>query len=112
LDTEVCSFEALEQAWREADQAHQREHVMPYLYEHPDRFQIQLINHEQDYGGMRWTVDTAADLALARQIVAHFQGKDDFSWLDVLELMEQHPELQEINAHVEHKHVHDIDERG
>lgn len=112
LDTEVCSFEALEQAWREADQAHQREHVMPYLYEHPDRFQIQLINHEQDYGGMRWTVDTAADLALVRQIVAHFQGKDDFSWLDVLELMEQHPELQEINAHVEHKHVHDIDERG
>ncbi len=33
LDVEVCTFEALQRAWREADQLHQREHVMPYLYE-------------------------------------------------------------------------------
>jgi spore coat polysaccharide biosynthesis protein SpsF len=33
LDTEVCSFAALQRAWKEADQPHQREHVMPYLYE-------------------------------------------------------------------------------
>ena len=32
LDTEVCSFAALERAWKEADQKYQREHVMPYLY--------------------------------------------------------------------------------
>jgi spore coat polysaccharide biosynthesis protein SpsF len=29
LDTEVCSFAALEQAWKEASQPYQREHVMP-----------------------------------------------------------------------------------
>lgn len=33
LDTEVCSFRALERAWKEAEQPYQREHVMPYLYE-------------------------------------------------------------------------------
>ena len=31
LDTEVCTFQALEIAWSEAREPHQREHVMPYL---------------------------------------------------------------------------------
>jgi hypothetical protein len=57
LDTEVCTFQALEIAWREADQAHQREHVMPYLYEHQERFHILLVNHEEDHAPCagRWT---------------------------------------------------------
>ncbi len=33
LDVEVCTFNALERAWNQAEQAYQREHVMPYLYE-------------------------------------------------------------------------------
>ena len=32
LDTEVCTFAALENAWENATEKHQREHVMPYLY--------------------------------------------------------------------------------
>ncbi len=38
LDTEVCSFEALETAWEEAQEPYQREHVMPFFYDHLDRF--------------------------------------------------------------------------
>ena len=37
-DTEVCSFAALERAWREAEQPHEREHVMPYLHDGAGRF--------------------------------------------------------------------------
>ncbi|MBN2257957.1 MAG: glycosyltransferase family protein [Anaerolineaceae bacterium] len=33
LDVEVCKIEALERAWCEAKSPHEREHVMPYLYE-------------------------------------------------------------------------------
>ena len=33
LDTEVFSFAALEQAWREATKASEREHVTPYFEE-------------------------------------------------------------------------------
>jgi len=33
LDIEICTFAVLERAWREAKEPHQREHVMPYLYE-------------------------------------------------------------------------------
>jgi spore coat polysaccharide biosynthesis protein SpsF len=108
LDTEVCSFEALERAWKEADQPHQREHVMPYLYEVPGRFRVVLVNNDTDYGMLRWTVDTADDLELVRAIYARFKGRDDFSWWEVLKLFEQEPSLGEINAGVRHKTHRDV----
>jgi spore coat polysaccharide biosynthesis protein SpsF len=111
LDTEVCSFQDLETAWKEAQQAHQREHVMPYFYDHQERFKILLVHHEKDLGGLRLTVDTAEDLELLRQIYAHFPGRDDFSWLEVVALLERQPELLAINAQVQHKHYLQVDER-
>jgi len=129
LDTEVCTFAALERAWREADLPHHREHVMPYLYEPAtsnqqlpggslsSTFRVLVVNHDVDgdrksLGHLRWTVDTAEDLNLIRQIYAHFPGRDDFTWLDVLELVQHNPELGQINADVQHKTLRDVDERG
>jgi spore coat polysaccharide biosynthesis protein SpsF len=112
LDIEVCSFAGLELAWREAALPHQREHVMPFFYEQPERFHILLVNHSVDYGTLRWTVDTADDLELLRQIYAHFGDRNDFSWLDVLELFERQPELAQINAQVPPKDYRAADERG
>jgi spore coat polysaccharide biosynthesis protein SpsF len=110
LDTEVCSFPALVLAWEEAKQPHQREHVMPYLYEDfrqdqrtPSRFRICLVNHDPDYGDLRWTVDAPQDLQLLRQIYAHFDNRDDFGWKDVLTLFERKPALAQINAAIRHK---------
>ena len=111
LDTEVCSFRALEIAWKEADQRYQREHVMPFIYEHEDRFRIRVIEYEKDLGEMRWTVDTPEDLELIRQVYRNFGGRDDFSWLEVLRLFEERPELAKINAKVEHKTRYDVDRR-
>jgi spore coat polysaccharide biosynthesis protein SpsF len=111
LDTEVCSFQALEIAWKEAQQPHQREHVMPFFYDHRERFRVLLVNYPVDYGKLRWTVDTADDLELVRQIYAHFPGRDDFSWLEVLALFHRHPDLAEINAQVPHKDYRQIDNR-
>lgn len=110
LDVEVCTFDALEIAWREASEPHHREHVMPFLYENTDRFKIRLINHKIDYGDMRWTVDTPQDLKLVRQVASHFQD-DSFSWLDIIALFERAPELADINADVQHKTALDVDER-
>lgn len=111
LDTEVCTFAALEQAWKKASEPHQREHVMPYLYEQEGRFKVLLVNHDPDYSMFRWTVDTAEDLEFIRQVYARFEGKDDFSWLEVLAVIEREPGLVTINAGVKHKGLHDIDER-
>ena len=127
LDVEVCTFDALERAWREANQPFQREHVMPYLYEgspeekvistkdllfrSPRGFRVLLVNHDPDYGMLRWAVDTSQDLEAMRQVYAHFDGKDDFSWEDVLQLYQQKPELAQINADVRHKSLYEVDSR-
>ncbi len=132
LDVEVCSFEALERAWKQADQLFQREHVMPFLYEGavfpqvksatrtewyiqhsttPRGFRVALLNHSPDHGSLRWTVDTHQDLDFVRQIYTHLPGTASFSWQAVLSLLDEHPELISINAEVEHKSAFDVDKR-
>jgi spore coat polysaccharide biosynthesis protein SpsF len=112
LDLELCTFQGLGTAWVEAQEKHQREHVMPFFYENPERFRILHVNHSVDYGAMRWTVDTPEDLELLNQIAAHFPGRMDFSWLEVVDLFQRHPELADINAQVQHKYYRQIDERS
>lgn len=112
LDTEVCTMQALERAWKEATEKHEREHVMPYLYSELGRFMVYQVNTQPDYGSMRWTVDTPEDLAFLRRIFEAFPGRDDFSWLEVLELVQAHPELLEINAGIRHKVFNEIDKRS
>jgi spore coat polysaccharide biosynthesis protein SpsF (cytidylyltransferase family) len=109
---------ALTRAWQEAEQRYQREHVMPYLYDdigvnfdQPSRFRVLQIDHERDLGALRWTVDTPIDLEVVRKIFSSFSGKDNFSWLDVVDLFERDPELGTLNASVVHKDVYDFDRR-
>ncbi len=130
LDTEVCTFSALERAWQEAQQPYFREHVMPYLYEPahsvhystlndpqalpdfpPNHFKVLVVDHDPDYGKYRWTVDTMDDLVLLRQIYAHFDNQDQMSWLAVIKLFESNPQLGQINASVKPKNVAEIDAR-
>lgn len=127
LDTEVCTFAALEHAWMEANEPQHREHVMPYLYEgveltcqnacletglSPLGFRVALLHHSADYGAYRWTVDTPEDLEFIRQVYARFPSHEDFSWLDVLDLVHREPKLTEINAGIRHKTLQDIDTRA
>jgi spore coat polysaccharide biosynthesis protein SpsF len=110
LDTEICTREALQRAWAAAQKPHEREHVMPYFYEHPEEFNILHLRHDPDYGHYRWTVDTPEDLELLRRIADHFDD-DTFSWKAVLALFEEQPELAELNARVSHRDQHHVDER-
>ena len=102
LDTEVLTFPALQLAHRNARSAYQRAHVTPYLYENPEQFSILSVTGEKDYSHYRWTVDTKEDLELVRAVYARLQG-GEFSWADVVRLMEREPELAEINRSVGQK---------
>ena len=109
LDVEACTRKVLEIAWQEAREPHQREHVMPYVYENPDRFSIVQLNAEHDYGNLRWTVDTKEDLEFVREIAARLPNSSSFRWRDILTLLEENPELKAINASVEHKTHRDVE---
>src|SRR6266566_5493303 len=106
LDTEAFTIAALERAWREAREPYEREHVTPYIYEHPELFRLVSVRDERDYSAYRLTLDTHEDLQLIRTIYSRFEGRDDFGWQDVLALMEREPELAQLNARVLQKAVH------
>lgn len=103
LDTEVCSLDGLETAWREARAPYEREHVMPYLYDPPGRFRVLRVDAPVDLGHLRWTVDTAPDLEFVRDVYAAFGGDDRFTWEQVADLVARDPELGARNADVPHR---------
>jgi len=105
LDTEVMTMQVLARAWRDSTTPYEREHVTPYICENPDQFKLQGIENDTDYSRHRWTLDTPEDLQLLRAIYARFGGRDDFSWLEVLKVVEREPALADINRHIVQKTV-------
>jgi spore coat polysaccharide biosynthesis protein SpsF len=112
LDVEAVTFTALETAWKLATEKHEREHVMPYFYEIPGRFKVVKLDYSTDYGSLRWTVDTLEDLEFVRAVYAGLDNRNDFTWLEVLKLVQNHPEISAINASVHHKTMFDVDHRN
>jgi spore coat polysaccharide biosynthesis protein SpsF len=106
LDTEVISMPALMRAWQEARRPYEREHVTPYIFEHPEEFMCLPVTGEQDYSAHRWTVDTPEDFEFVRLIYERLKGKGEFSWREVLGVVEREPELLELNRFVVQKPVH------
>jgi spore coat polysaccharide biosynthesis protein SpsF (cytidylyltransferase family) len=103
LDTEVFTMAALGRAWRDAHAAYDREHVTPYFYEHPELFRLVSKRGPTDCSRFRWTLDTVDDFELLRMTYARFGDQDDFSWGDVIQLIEREPELAELNSHLVQK---------
>lgn len=114
LDVEVMSFAALSQAWKEASEPYQREHVTPYLSDNPGLFvhsellysevvDAQLAETDQqpqlELSKMRWTLDYPEDFQFIEQVYQQLYSKDPlFNMEDVLCLLAENPLLQEINA--------------
>lgn len=109
LDTEVMSFDALARTWRKAQKPYEREHVTPYIYEHPEEFKLLPVTGEVDFSHHRWTVDTPEDLDFVRAVYNRLKATPDFAGREILELLEREPELVELNRAVKQK---DLQENG
>ena len=102
LDIEVFTRTALRRASREATHAYQREHVTPYINQHPDKFSLVHCLGQEDLSGLRWTVDTWQDFSMVQRLIEKI-GNIQFSWTDALDIFLRHPEIAHINAEVEQK---------
>lgn len=111
LDVEVFTYAALARAWREAKQPYEREHVLPYIYDEPNRFRCLVADWTEDLGEYRWTVDTIVDLDAMREVYSLLPNTENFTWRDVVELYRKRPRLAFINAGVYHKDFRETDSR-
>ncbi|HRP70149.1 MAG TPA: NTP transferase domain-containing protein [Turneriella sp.] len=101
---------------------HHREHVTIFIRENPHLYEIfpfrldSTITPEAAKArvtGIRMTIDEAADLAVARQVYAHFaaRGLSHFGALDVIELSKNDPSMLATNRHVEQRAATSVDTR-
>ncbi len=103
IDVEVFQRNALERSAEVALNSYQREHVTPWFYDGSQSGPIVHVKAERELGSHRWTVDTDEDLAFIRALWAELPS-DFASYEEIADILEMHPELREINAHVRQRH--------
>lgn len=100
---EVIKTDALLQAYHESDVPYQREHVTPYIKEHPELFSIQRfpVTLPDPWNDLRLTVDTHEDYELMRELFHRLGPR--FSLEEALELFRKEPHLMDINSAIEQR---------
>ncbi|WP_061212750.1 cytidylyltransferase domain-containing protein [Syntrophomonas wolfei] len=106
LDTEVFSMAALEKACREAREKPEREHVTLFMYRRPEQFRLANSSNAIDYSQHRWTLDTPEDFQFIKLILQELYPLNSrFSWMELIGLLNEHPEWVQINAAVKQKEL-------
>lgn len=102
LDTEVFTYDALKIAYDNAKDIYEREHVTQYMYRHPEIFKQKNISYKENISYLRWTLDTSEDYILINNIYsALYQDNELFYMNDILNYLNNHPELSKINSKVQ-----------
>lgn len=105
LDFEIFSFELLTQAYNNATDQSDLEHVTPYI--HQNRTKSVHISHftaAEDQSDLRWTLDTEADWKLIKELIETYDAAA-LRYREILEIVRQHPELKAMNLHVKQREI-------
>ena len=106
MDTAVFPMTILSEAYHNAEEKSDREHVTSFIYHRPEKYRLGIVENDRDLSEYRWTLDTIEDYELISRIIAAlYPQKPMFTMQDCLELLELHPDWMKINADVKQKIV-------
>lgn len=111
LDVDVFSFDVLEHVYNTAHSDYEREHVTIYIYEHPDQFNIKIMDAYCYFRRPKYRlcVDFAEDLELIRKIYSLLYRSDKIIPIEhVIRLLDSDDSLSSINIHINQKNPHKI----
>ena len=101
MDCEVMKFNVLENAYLNADQIAQREHVTKYIYDNYNTFKISNLIPEEVYPNLRLTLDHKEDYSLITFIYEKLNRINElFNLNDITVLYESNKELFNINENI------------
>jgi spore coat polysaccharide biosynthesis protein SpsF len=102
---EIIKKSALEKAYKNGREPHQREHVTPYIKEHPEIFKILQYRSavENPHPKLRLTVDTAEDFRLMEILFKALYCDRPILLTEVLSYISKNPGLCEINGSIEQR---------
>jgi spore coat polysaccharide biosynthesis protein SpsF (cytidylyltransferase family) len=87
LDVEVLSSRAVRAAELEATHPDDRRAVTPFVAQRPERFRLANLHSGHDLGEERWVLDTAADLAALKELLAQVPDPVGASWNRILSIV-------------------------
>lgn len=93
LDVETFSFSALECAFKTAVLPSEREHVTPFIWKNPGRFNCRQFHHERNLSHWRWTIDNSHDLHVLTKILAKYSSSRLIGYRELITHIESNPDL-------------------
>ena len=99
-EIEIFSFKTLEKYWKIAQQSYEKEHVTPFIYEHPELFNIGFIEHSENLSNLHWTVDRIEDFNFVEIILQKIKERP-VSMNQILNLLKLEPDLLKINGSID-----------
>lgn len=104
VGTEIFSFCALRDAYLNAQEPYEREHVTPFMY-HPRQLFGKLKSAE-DHSNIRLTVDTPEDCRVAEILYdSLYQEEKLFKLSEILEYLKNYPDVIAINKDIHQKQL-------
>lgn len=101
FDTEIFTHKALQMANKEATDQFEREHVTPFLYQRPDRFNPLAFVPPIDASQFRLCVDEPRDLKALEALSDAYTGTlVSASAQEIVALLEANPQIAQINNQV------------
>ena len=98
-ETEVFSFTALHDAWKNSKLPSEREHVTAFFYNNPEQFRILNVKNDKDLSNLRWCIDREEDLDVLKDIVSKTKKRPILT-KHILEIIKSEPEIFEKNRHI------------
>ncbi len=99
LDCEAFRYEWLERAAREAVLPSEREHVTPFIRNHPSAQKLVLNGPGGDIARHRWTLDTEQDFVFLQALFERMpEETESYTYKCPLAIVESDPRLLELNS--------------
>ncbi len=102
LDVEIFSFELLRKADENITTLSEKEHVTPYIKSHT---RVGSFVNNYDNSKYRLTLDEEDDYLAIQEVYKKLDCRVDFSYEELIYVLEKNPHIYEINAHIEQKKV-------
>jgi len=102
-DFEVFSFSELSDAYKNAIEESDTEHVTPYIWKNKSgKVEIMQYKQVRDFSEFRLTLDTQEDFELITLLIEKYNA-DKLNMAQICDIMSENPALATINMHIEQK---------
>ena len=98
-DVEVFSMQALERAFVECQDPHDREHVTFYFWRYDNNFKAVQLTQDVDWSRYRFTVDYPEDFEVVEFIIKELLKKNGFGHLEnIIKIIDSNSMIKQKNA--------------